>query len=85
MVMSPATPLPWADEAACAGHEFPEMWFPFRDIYDDSKRRRAIEICGGCPVRNPCAEYAQSVRWIEGIWGGLDSDDRRKIRRKANK
>ena len=81
--MTPSTRLPWADEAACAGHEAPEMWFPFRDIHDDSKRRRAIEICQGCPVRIECAEYAQQFYWIEGIWGGLTFDQRRELRRKG--
>jgi len=61
------------------------MWFPFRDIYDASKRRRAKEICGTCPVRIPCAEYAQARYWIEGIWGGLDTDERRELRRKAKR
>lgn len=83
--MSPSTPLPWADEAACAGHEAPEMWFPVRDTYDDSKRRRAKEICAGCPVLTRCAEYAQQFIWIEGIWGGLDAHERRSLRRKARR
>lgn len=82
-MLSRSTPLPWADEAACAGHPTPDMWFPFRDIYDASKRRRAKEICGGCPVRIECAEYAQARYWIEGIWGGLDSEERRELRRKG--
>ena len=77
--------LPWMEGAACAGHEFPEMWFPFRDIYDDSKRRRAIEICGGCPVQVQCLEYALPLAELDGIWGGLTMDQRRDLRRKAKR
>ena len=75
--------MPWLVGAACAGHEAPEMWFPFRDIYDDSKRRRAIEICGDCPVKVECLAYALPLVELEGIWGGLTKDQRRDLRRKG--
>ena len=77
--------LPWLEGAACAGHEVPEMWFPFRDFYDDSKRRRAIEICGGCSVRTECLAYALPLIELDGIWGGLTADQRRDLRRKGKR
>jgi hypothetical protein len=37
----------------------------------------ARQICAGCPVRQPCLDYALSHAITHGIWGGLTERDRR--------
>jgi WhiB family redox-sensing transcriptional regulator len=48
------------------------------------ERRPAIEakqVCGQCPVKAECLAYALDSREAYGIWGGLDPDERRDLRR----
>jgi WhiB family redox-sensing transcriptional regulator len=40
----------------------------------------AISICEGCCVKKPCLDYALATRQ-EGVWGGTDDKDRRRIKR----
>jgi WhiB family redox-sensing transcriptional regulator len=48
---------------------------------DERERReaRAKAICQVCPVRQPCAEYAITIREPFGIWGGLTEVERREL------
>jgi WhiB family redox-sensing transcriptional regulator len=71
----------WASQAACKGKP-PEWWFPPKPITLDVRENidRAREICGTCPVAEPCLDH--SLHWeSEGIWGGKSSRERRDIRR----
>lgn len=36
----------------------------------------AIAVCHCCPVEQDCLEYALARREPEGVWGGLDPDQR---------
>jgi hypothetical protein len=40
----------------------------------------ARQVCAGCPVRQPCLDYALSHGITHGIWGGLTERDRRPLR-----
>lgn len=42
--------------------------------------RQLRAICSGCPMREPCLEYALHVS-VQGFWGGTTDDERRRIRR----
>lgn len=42
-----------------------------------AREARAKTICGSCPVRQPCLDYAISIREPHGIWGGLNENERR--------
>jgi WhiB family redox-sensing transcriptional regulator len=44
------------DQAACAGHDDPDLWFPERGEGDCEQE--ALRICGGCQVRSACLAYA---------------------------
>lgn len=37
-------------------------------------------ICDACPVRAECRDWALATREPYGIWGGLDEEERRRIR-----
>jgi WhiB family redox-sensing transcriptional regulator len=68
---------------ACADVSDPDLFFP---VSRPGSRRYAQEakpaklICGGCPVRAECLEYALEAG-EEGVWGGTDDDERRELSR----
>jgi WhiB family redox-sensing transcriptional regulator len=70
----------WQQGAACRGpHQ--AIFFPPPRLERRSEKRireqRAKEICWACPVRQPCLDYALSIREQHGIWGGLTETERR--------
>jgi WhiB family redox-sensing transcriptional regulator len=42
---------------------------------------QAKAVCRVCPVAAHCLEYALYSRQEAGIWGGLDEEERRVLRR----
>ncbi len=75
-------PGQWAEQALCAQAD-PDAWFPERG---GRGLAAALRICGTCPVRAQCLEYALSGAdtWqgiSSGIWGGTTPVQRRVIRR----
>jgi hypothetical protein len=65
----------WRDRAACAGED-PDLFFAEDDADGELATRKALAICGACPVSAPCLEFAvtSGERW--GIWGGVPEQDR---------
>ena len=55
----------------------PGVFFPSDGVGVDVARR----ICQGCPVREPCLEYALEHRIDHGVWGGASERERRRIAR----
>ncbi len=72
----------WQFRAACRGPQaaifFPPPSFE-RKEEKLARERRAKEICGGCPVRRPCLDYAVEIREPHGIWGGLNESERKPL------
>ncbi|WKD59721.1 WhiB family transcriptional regulator [Corynebacterium caspium] len=66
----------WQDQALCAQTD-PEAFFPEKG----GSTREAKRICQACSVRDECLEYALEHDERFGIWGGLSSRDRRRLRR----
>jgi WhiB family redox-sensing transcriptional regulator len=69
----------WRREARCRGWDV-AFFFPARGT-DTTEQRR---VCEGCPVREPCLDYAltaSSEFKVQGIWGGVSSKQRRRARR----
>jgi WhiB family transcriptional regulator, redox-sensing transcriptional regulator len=65
----------WRYRAACRGTDL-NVFFPGRGESAEPAR----QICAGCPVRQPCLDYALSRGITNGIWGGLTERDRRPLR-----
>lgn len=61
----------WRDDAACLGVDS-GVFFVDRG----AKATEAKQICGGCPVREECLDYALKTRPVYGIWGGLNHNER---------
>lgn len=74
--------MTWQDNATCNDDRFdPDIWFP--DAEDKNAVARAVQICEGCPVREPCAEWG--IRHENyGIWGGLTGPQLDEVRRHMN-
>ena len=70
----------WQQRASCRGPEcvlfFPPA-VPEPKGEREARETRAKAICGGCPVRAECLEYALRIREPHGIWGGLNETERR--------
>jgi WhiB family redox-sensing transcriptional regulator len=64
----------WMTFAYCRGAD-PEVFFP----HDGVGVEVASRICVGCPVREPCLEYALANRIEDGVWGGFSERARRRL------
>ena len=43
--------------------------------------KQALKLCREhCPIKAECGQYAMEFREDEGIWGGMTSSERRRIR-----
>ncbi len=68
--------------AACADHPNPQIFLPLEGPHPLGDAIQAKTVCRRCPVRVPCLGYATSTRkrtMTDGIFGGRDRSDRRKI------
>jgi len=67
----------WRHLSACRDMDT-STFFPATD--DDAQQPKAV--CAACPVREECLEYAIATRQDDGVWGGLDETERRRLRRR---
>lgn len=71
----------WRATAACQDTD-PDLFFPVGTTGQALLQiAKAKEVCGECPVSTQCLEYALDTNQDSGIWGGLDEEQRRSIRR----
>ena len=70
---------PWHADAACASYPA-EMFFPANDAPPAAKAAKLI--CAACPVREECLTFALETAQAEGVWGGMDAGERRRLRRR---
>lgn len=62
----------------------PDMFFPEKSEKGRQQIKDAKKLCGMCPMRVECAEFAISNRERYGIWGGLTWNERKAIIRRGN-
>lgn len=59
----------------------PELWFPLSGGQHASAK--AVSLCEGCPLLEPCRSYALTHAAggyrLRGVWGGLTERDRTRI------
>lgn len=57
--------------------------------YDDPnsryKMRLAKSICGACPIKNICLEYALVSSEKHGVWGGMNRLERESFKRSRSR
>lgn len=77
----------WRNGAACKKVD-PELFFPVGNVKSGpglEQVDRAKAVCRGCTVQGECLIYAIEHNQDSGIWGGLTEDERREIKRRANR
>jgi WhiB family redox-sensing transcriptional regulator len=73
--------MDWIVGAACIGED-PDLFFPVGSTPPALEQvERAKDICRGCPVRPECLEWSLVTCQDAGVWGGLEEEERREIRR----
>lgn len=75
--------MDWREQAACLSAD-PELFFPVGNTgsaLDQIERAKAV--CARCPVTEMCLQYAMDTNQDYGVWGGLNEDERRTLKRRA--
>jgi WhiB family redox-sensing transcriptional regulator len=77
----PAAPAlgEWHRRGLCAGMD-PNAFFPSHS----DPGTQARQVCAACPVREDCLDYAMAADEF-GIWGGLDQEERRNLKRRRHR
>jgi len=71
----------WQVRGSCRGAD-PAMCFHpegERGPRRDARESAAKAVCGACPVRERCANYALATQEPYGIWGGMSEHERERI------
>lgn len=76
----------WQRWAKCRGQGW-ETWFPSKQGRDAPfvVTEEARKICGGCPVRKACLDFAIDNNIDFGVWGGESVNARQRIRRERKR
>ena len=75
----------WIEQAACL-EEDPELFFPVGSSQPAMEQAsRAKAVCQPCRVRGDCLRWALDTCQDAGVWGGLDEEERRVIRRQRRR
>ena len=75
----------WRAEAQCMGELSSYFFAPGhfeRKPEKDARENVARQLCGACPVKTTCLEYALRIREPHGIWGGMNELERRRVLRR---
>lgn len=65
----------WQDRALCR-EIGPEMFYATAATRTGNDYGRAKAICAACPVKAECLDFALETHAVEGIWGGMNEDER---------
>jgi WhiB family redox-sensing transcriptional regulator len=75
----------WIERAGCL-EEDPELFFPVGTSSPAlDQTERAKRVCRSCAVRGECLRWALDTCQDAGVWGGLDEEERRVIRRQRRR
>lgn len=65
----------WREHALCKDE-------PYETFFEPGLERVAKAICSGCAVSEQCLTYAIETATWNGVYGGLNPDERRKFAKK---
>ncbi|MEU2583893.1 WhiB family transcriptional regulator [Streptomyces avermitilis] len=72
----------WRDSAACRTED-PDLFFPIGTTGPALLQiEEAKAVCHGCPVREPCLNWALDAGQDIGVWGGTTETERRALKRR---
>ena len=70
----------WQEHSLCKTAQNLQLFFPERG----GSSKPARTVCGLCPVKEQCLEYALNNKEAHGIWGGTSDRERRLIRKERS-
>lgn len=71
----------WRRRAACRDTD-PDLFFPTGTVGNSEQQiETAKAICRTCLVQAQCLDFALVTNQEDGVWGGTDEEERRKLRR----
>ncbi|GAB7035605.1 WhiB family transcriptional regulator [Streptomyces sp. NPDC021749] len=74
--------MDWRHRARCRDED-PELFFPVGSTGPSLLQiQEAKAVCRQCPVIAECRDWAITSGQDNGIWGGMDEDERRAERRR---
>ncbi|MGW0698557.1 WhiB family transcriptional regulator [Streptomyces sp. NPDC002867] len=77
--------LNWREYAACR-NEDPDLFFPIGTGAPALVQAEAAkQVCARCPVREQCLKWALENNQESGVWGGLNEDERRSLKRRSRR
>ena len=66
----------WRSQSACLTAD-PELFFPLSSVGPSLDQLAAAKkVCGRCPVRQQCLDFALATRQPHGVWGGMSEKER---------
>jgi len=73
-------------EVSCRESD-PDAWFPDEEAHGSGKTTylEVKKMCQRCPVQALCLEYALANKEHHGMWGGMSSDERKNLMRRARR
>ena len=71
--------MSWRASAACSDHIDDWLWMEHPPSDEPIALAEARTICGSCPARESCLEYALADLSLVGIWAATTHDQRRRI------
>ena len=70
----------WRSRGACRTAD-PDLFFPASSTaMSNLQLRQAKIICGRCPVRRQCLDFALATHQVHGVWGGTSERERTRMR-----
>ncbi len=77
--------MEWRHDAACRDSD-PELFFPIGNTGPALIQiEQAKQVCRSCPVMSECLQWALDSGQEAGVWGGTSEDERRLMRRRAQR
>ncbi|MFE0676906.1 WhiB family transcriptional regulator [Streptomyces sp. NPDC058867] len=74
----------WRDSAVCRDED-PDLFFPIGTSGPALlQTAQAKAVCGRCPVREHCLDWALETRQTVGVWGGTSEGERLALLRRAS-
>ena len=77
--------MSWRASAACSDHIDDWLWMEPPPSDEPIALAEARTICGSCPARQDCLEYALADLSLVGIWAATTLNDRRRIVRNRDR
>ncbi|MFI1189294.1 WhiB family transcriptional regulator [Streptomyces californicus] len=69
---------------ALCREEDPDLFFPIGSTGPALLQiEEAKAVCRRCPVMDQCLQWALENRQDSGVWGGLNEDERRSLKRRT--